>query len=248
MLLDLHAYSDLSGDNAIHDAIAEAKRRGIDGVCIVDREHSATTAVALADGEYDFPIFVGVEVSTRAGEAIIFTPDVDPYLTREEWRELNALQRPELAEVTAWANERGGVVVLSHPYERSSTAAPRDRIFAISGISGVEIGTDVSDPTSDRVAVEAVARSTSPACGGSAHDGDQNGSKWLTLFAEKFTTQEELVAAIRAGDFWAVEVSNKPFEQRRRQPRPERSERPRRDGARDGARGGRKDAGRRPRR
>ncbi len=225
MLLDLHASSDLSGDNAILDAIAEAKRRGIDGVCIVDREHSTATATAIAEGEYDFPVFVGVEVGTRAGDALVFTPNLDPYLTREEWRELTALQRPELAEVTAWAEERGGAVVLSHPYERSSTAAPRDRIFAIFGISGVEIGTDVSDSTSDRVAVEAVARSNSPACGGSAQSGEQSGSKWLTLFAQKFSTQEELVSAIRAGDFWAVEVSNMPFEQRRRQPRRERGDR-----------------------
>jgi len=244
MLLDLHAYTDLSGDDAIRDAIDDAKRRGIDGICFADREHSAETAAAIADGDYDFPVFVGVEVSTRSGDAIILTAELDPYLTREEWRELTSLQRPELAEVTQWAEARGGTVLLSHPYDRARTTAPRDRLFALSGLSGVEIGCDSSDATSNRVALESVARSDSPAFGGSARRRDASGTQWLTLFAGPIATQAELIEAVKAGNFWAVEVSDKPFEARRRSPRPDRGDRrPRRDG---GRRDGRRD--RRPRR
>ena len=241
MLLDLHAYSDLSGDNAIRDAIENARDRGIDGICIADREHSAETAAAVADGDYDFPVFVGVEVSTRSGDAIVITADLDPYLTREEWRELTALQRPELSEVAAWAEARGGTVLLAHPYDRDRLNAPRDRLFALSGLSGVEIGNDSSDAAADRVALESVARSNSPAFGGSARKRGTNGSQWLTLLATDVETQDDLVTALQAGDFWAVEVSEKPFEARRRSPRPERP--------RDrGPRNGRKPGGRRPRR
>ena len=231
MLLDLHAYSDLSGDAAIRDAIRSARERGIDGICIADREHSAETASAIAEGDYDFPVFVGVEVTTRSGDAIVITADLDPFLTREEWRELTALQRPELAEVTEWAGARGGTVLLAHPYDRERINAPRDRLFALSGLSGVEIGNDSSDPTADRVALESVARSNSPAFGGSARKRDARGSQWLTLLASEVGTQAELVSALQAGDFWAVEVSEKPFEARRRSPRPERDHdrRPRRN-------------------
>jgi predicted metal-dependent phosphoesterase TrpH len=246
MLLDLHAYSDLSGDLAIRDAITTAKRRGIDGICFADREHSAETAAAIADGEYDFPVFVGVEVATRSGDAIVLTRELDPYLTREEWRELTSLQRPELSEVIEWADSRGGTVLLSHPYDRGRSTAPRDRLFALSGLSGIEVGNDSSDAASNRVALESVSRSSSPAFGGSAQGRDASGTHWFTLFSNPVKSQGELVEAVKQGDFWAVEVSLNPFEQRRRQPRPERGSdrgerRPRSDGGRRDKRPRRRD-------
>ena len=248
MLLDLHAYSDLSGDRAIRDAIADAKNRGIDGICFADREHSEESASAIAAGEYDFPIFVGVEVATRSGDAIVLTAELDPYLTREEWREVTALQRPELSELTEWAEARGGTVLLSHPYDRERSTAPRDRLFALSGLSGVEVGNDSSDLTSNRVALESVSRSDSPAFGGSAQRRAPGATRWLTLFANPIASQAELIEALKAGDFWAVEVSDKPFEPRKRSPRPERSDRGDRRPRRDGGRSDGPSRDRRPRR
>lgn len=242
MLVDLHAHSSLSGGKPLERLVEEARNRGLDAICVVDRERSSETARAAA--EFPFPVLVGVEIATRSGDALVFTPQLEPAMTREEWRELNALERPELADVVDWTRARGGVVLLAHPYDRARRAAPRDRMFTLGLVDGVEVGTDDADPTSNRVALEAVGRSNKPAFGGSARKNGGGDGHWLTLFAQPVSTQTELVEAIASGDFWAVQVDRDTSPPRRAE-RPERGrdgERP--DGQRGGSRDGRRDGGR----
>lgn len=255
MLVDLHAHTPISGGKPLATLVDEAKAAGIDAICVADRDASAETARAVAEGNFDLPVFVGVEISTRSGDAIVITRGLDPAMTREEWRELNALERPELGEVIAWAEARDGVVLLAHPYDRNRRAAPRDRMYTLASVNGVEIGTDDADPTSNRVALEAVARSAKPAFGGSARGTDEGDGSWLTLFAQPVKTQDELVDAIASGDFWAVQVDRTAASDRKRHPPRENRDDRRgggrrggrdggRDGGRSGGRGGRRDGGR----
>ncbi len=207
MLLDLHAYSKPSGGQSLDDLIAEAQALGIDGVCVVDREASGETANRLASGEETaLPVFVGVELPTRSGDVLVFVPELDPFLTREEWRQLVSLQKPEVSEVLALAEAEGGVVLLAHPYDRDRKASPRDRLFALPACAGAEVGTAASAPRENRTALEAVGRSALPAFGGSAARAGRGRATWLTLLARPVATQQELVDTLRAGDFWPVEV------------------------------------------
>lgn len=240
MLVDLHAYTSLSGGATLRDLVADAKANGLDAICIADREASADTARAVATEDFKFPVLVGVEIGTRAGDAIVFVKDLDPIMTREEWRELNALERPDLSEVVAWARERGGVVILAHPYDRNRRLAPRDRMFVASKVDGVEIGSDDAEPRSNRIALEAVGKSTLAGCGGSARKSKSGGGDgtWLTLFATPVKDQASLVDAIATGDFWAVQVD-------RTSASGNRSTGGRPSGRSDRKDGGRKDGGRR---
>jgi predicted metal-dependent phosphoesterase TrpH len=233
MLLDLHAYTDLSGGTPLGELARDARAAGLDAICVADRERSADTARAVANSSFDVPVFVGVEIASRAGDLLVFPRVIDPVLSREEWRELNALERPELDDVVAWAQRHDAVVLLAHPYDRDRRGAPRDRVYVFDGIAGVEIGTDDADPTSNRVALEAIGRSELPAFAGSARRTGAGDGQWLTLLARSVSSQSELVDALRAGDFWAVQVGRGPERKSPPRDRSERSDRSDRNDRKD---------------
>ena len=100
VLIDLHTYSRASGGASVDNVVSAARAAGLDAVLFADREASAEVARGIARGTFgDFRVFVGVELSTRGGDAILVLPQIDPYLTREEWRELIAFGRPTLEDV-----------------------------------------------------------------------------------------------------------------------------------------------------
>ena len=245
MLIDLHAYTSHSGGPSLEDVVANAKATGMDAVCIVDRESSGDTARAVASCAFDgFPVFVGVELSTRSGDVIVLVPEIDPFLTREEWREVSVLEKPDIQGVVELASRHGGVVLLAQPYDRSRKIVPGDALFAMSGLSGVEIGTSRTDHRGTVTAIEAIGKSSFPAFAGSA--GRVGGEQfWLTLFATSFDTQAGLVHALRGGEFWPVHVtSGRPVVQQRSGGRREGG-RGERDGGGKRPEGGRSDGGRR---
>jgi predicted metal-dependent phosphoesterase TrpH len=229
MLIDLHAYSRPSGGLPLDELVAASRSRGIDGILVADRSaSSATAALAARLSDDTFQVFVGVEIETRSGDVIVVTPALDPFLTREEWKQLSALEKPTLDDVAALAEAEGGVVLLCQPYDRNRTGAPRDRMFALKGLAGVEVGSDTVDYRTVRTTIEAVKAWTVPGFGGSARKarGRAEG-QWLTLFAQPVKTQAGLVEAIKAGDFWALEVrdGSRPPEPAR-PPRDDRGPRP----------------------
>ena len=208
MLIDLHTYSRASGGASVDNVVSAARAAGLDAVLFADREASAEVARGIARGTFgDFRVFVGVELSTRGGDAILVLPQIDPYLTREEWRELIAFGRPTLEDVVNYAEREGGVVLLAHPYDRDRKLSPRDRMFVHQRLSGIEVGSNGSHPSSNAVALEAVGYSGVPAFGGSAATGVQaNEPRWATLLSGTPTNHAELVELLKAGNFWAVEI------------------------------------------
>lgn len=240
MLVDLHAYTERTGGKPLATLVADAIDRDIDAICIVDREASGEIAKTVVEGKFDIPVMVGVEIGTRSGDVLVFVPELDPLLTREEWRELTTLERPELSEVVAWARQNDGVALLAHPYDRNRRLAPRDRMFIATLVDGCQIGSNDAEPRSNRVALEAVGKSPLPSFGGSAQKNGTGDGSWLTLFADKVTSQTELIEAIRTGDFWAVQVDRTNASGRNSggggRKRDDRGGR--RDGRRDGRRSG----------
>ena len=208
MLIDLHTYSRPSGGPPADKAAADARAAGLDAVLFADREASAASARSILKGEFEgIGAFVGVEIATRGGDAILIVPDIDPFYTREEWRELSAFGRPTLEAVLDLADREGGVVLLVHPYDRNRKSSPRDRMFAHDRVAGVEVGTSGADPRSNQVALEAVSHAPVPAFGGSAAKVLRpTDVRWATLLDAPVATQRELVERLKAGNFWAVEV------------------------------------------
>ena len=247
MLIDLHVYTTPGGGRSLDAVVRDAKDAHLDAILVADRDASAETAAALDDeGRIDgLPVFVGVELETREGDVVVVTPQVAPFLSREEWRELTSLDRPTLDEVSAVVEPLGGVVLLVHPYDRSRRSAPRDRVFALNGIAAAEVGNETSDRVDNMVALEALAASGIPVFGGSAAKRSDGTARWLTLLSAPVSTQGELVDALKAGNFWALETreGGEPPPKREsgggRRDRPDRGDRGDRGGRRDGGGGGR---------
>ena len=207
MLIDLHVYTRQSGGPELWKAVDTAEASNLDGILVADKRASAATAMAVVGGEFDaYPVFVGVEIATRTGDVVVIPSKLDPFLTREEWRQLDALDLPTLEEVQALAKEEDAVILVAHPYERRRKNAPRDRIFAMEDVAGVEVSTTSAKREENRIAVESVGHASLPAYAGSAETRPGRGSGWATLFGREVKDQADLVAAIREGNFWAVEL------------------------------------------
>ena len=208
MLIDLHAYVP-HGPGSLVRVVENARRSGLDGVCIVDRNAARDAARGVLEGRFgDYPVFVGVEISSRSGDAILIVPALDPFVTREEWRAVDSLNsRPTLATLQGLAEAEGGVLLLSHPYDRSRKVAMWDRHFLAKRVAGVEIATGGADERANALAMDAVSRALFPVFAGSADRRERQGlPRWATLLGAQAKTQAELVAVLAAGDFWAVEL------------------------------------------
>jgi len=209
MLIDLHVYTAPSGGPSVERAISNAQEQGLDAVAIVDRAASADVARAVLEERFgDFPVFVGVELATTAGDVLIFVPELDPFYTREEWRELEVLGLPELSDVVEMVQRHQGVVLGAHPYDRKRERAPRDRVFALSALSGMQVWTSTSDRAANQIALEAGSSAQVGAFAGSASVSERGVRQpWVTLFAAEPQTQVHLVEALEGGDFWPVEIA-----------------------------------------
>ena len=104
-------------------------------------------------------------------------------------------------------SEIDGIVLAAHPYMEDGGPALGDRIFRTRGIGAVEVLCGVDDDLANDLALEAAASMTLPTFGGSdtGPDGQRLGV-YATAFADEVTSQEDLVAALRDGSYWAVEL------------------------------------------
>jgi hypothetical protein len=209
MLVDLHAQSMRVGGRGADPAkvIEAARKVGLDGVAFVERLQSSQAGELLAAGKAaDFPVFVGVEIPAALGRFLCFAPEVDPFFTREEWRQLMALpMAPTAARIVQLFDELGGAVLASQPYERENGARLGDSLVFCDGLAGVEALTPAHSRVECMLAVELGIKMGLPLVGGSA--GQEIG-RFATLFSSELRTQAELVSALRSGNFWAVQLGD----------------------------------------
>lgn len=214
MLIDLHARTKVSAPNAPtpKKAIRAAKESGLDGIAFVDRMHSTQARDLLALGvSEEFPVFVGVEIVATTGQFLCFAPEVEPFLFREEWRQLMPVgQAPTYQALFQLFDSIGGAVLASQPYFRGDGHRLGDNLVFCDGLHGVEVTTPNHTQIDMILAVEAAVKIGLATVGGSGLTEDLSEiGRAATLFTGEISTQAELVAALRAGDFWAVELNRK---------------------------------------
>ena len=224
MLIDLHARTKASIP-AVPDpekVISAAREAGLDGVAFVDRLHSANAA-SLADlgKEADFPVFVGVEIPTTIGRFLCFAPEVDPFFTREEWRQLMAVElTPTYPALIKLFDGIGGAVIAAQPYVRDRGTRLGDNLVLCDGLHGVEVVTGSTSRIDRALAVEAAVRAGLPTMAGSGLTRSLSEvGRAATLFARSVVTQKDLVEALRGGDCWSVELGKREDAGRRARPR-----------------------------
>jgi len=212
-LIDLHTHSYPKSDDSfisVDELIGEAKRLGLDGVCLTDHDAfwSRDETWDLSQ-RHNFLVLPGVELNTDSGHVVAFGLD----------RYLFGMHKP--AFLRKLVDEKGGVMIAAHPYRRrflegpAQNAASRremleqasaDEFFgycdAIEGINGRGSVQEncFSLDLRDRLAMRATG-------GSDAHRRGQFGTA-ATRFQKKITGLPDLITEIRQGRFCAVDLKN----------------------------------------
>ncbi len=199
--IDMHVHTLLGGDSAIRpeEVVAQARRVGLDGVCITEH-HSYDLSqpfVRIAQKQ-GFPIFRGLEYRAAEGHLLIYgvragKGDFPPGLPMQT--------------VMTWVERRGGVGVPAHPYQPGMVgSALGDRVLQLKGLVALETLNGSLPPEMNRLAQTAALQLSVAGIGGSDAHGIQALGKAYTCFPAAFASEAELVACLRAGDYFPCQI------------------------------------------
>ena len=131
MLIDLHIHTKPKSPCSSltpEQVVAEAKKVGIDGVCLMEHDVLwSDEEIAGMREKYDFPIFKGFEISSLDGHFLAFGYEktVDPFL---ELKEIREILKPD-----------EGFLAIAHPF----------REFLVVGLQ--EIGLKLEDESKKEI-------------------------------------------------------------------------------------------------
>ena len=184
MIIDTHLHErTFSGDSRMNllELVSEARRKGLDGICITDHDQMGLTQYAAKIAEQEnYPIFVGVEYLACEGDIVAFGIDrlPEPHLMAQEF----------IDYVTA----RGGICISAHPY-RANSRGLGDMLFTLKGMTGAEVLNGSTTPLENRKALDTCIKTGLKQFGASdAHSTVQVGI-YATEIQGYFTTVPELV-------------------------------------------------------
>jgi predicted metal-dependent phosphoesterase TrpH len=187
MIIDLHVHEELySGCSrmSLEEAIASAKRHGLDGLCITDHDSMEIRAECPSDA--DFPVFVGVEMFTRQGDIVAFGLETLPR------------PNPDAREFVDFVKERGGFCFAAHPF-RGGNGLGR-HLGGLRNLHGVEVLNGANLEEENRKALAECRRLNLVPVGGSdAHTGRDVG-RCATWFPGSIATERDLVEALKSGE------------------------------------------------
>lgn len=198
MIIDLHIHT-LIGSHCslieLQDLIKQAKRLKLDGICITDHDSTAGIwqARKMKIGEEEgIKVFGGVEVSTREGHVIVFSKDIEE------------IKLPiYVVDLISWAHSKGGVVIPVHPF-RKGVPCLYNKLYEISGFDAIEILNGNCKEEMNILSWLASLKLGIPGTGGSdAHTLTQVG-KYATIFETNIESEDELIEAIKSGNYQAV--------------------------------------------
>lgn len=130
MIIDFHMHErTFSSDSQMNlkEMVFEAKRKGLDGICITDHDEYGLAEYAMKLSKIEnFPIFVGVEYLSIEGDIVAFG--------------INDLPKRHLSaqEFIDWVNNRGGVCIAAHPF-RNNSRGLEENLLTIKGLTGIEV-------------------------------------------------------------------------------------------------------------
>jgi len=187
--LDLHVHTFYSGDalTSPGEAVAWARRAGLDGLAITDHDTlvGAERTARLA-GKRGLLVVPGMEVETRGGHLLLLCPS-EPVRSGTS-----------LAEAIDMARDVGALVVLAHPY---SLLAPKGwRAAELRRLDAVEVinARELLFGFSCRMARKLALALGKPMTGGSdAHVPEAIGSAYTLVKADGDV--DDVLEAIRKG-------------------------------------------------
>ena len=202
MVIDLHVHSAEASPCSsapLVDLIAEAKRIGLDGLCLTDHNHvwRRETIAALQD-KYGFLILRGNEITTDQGDMLVFgfEEDIKGIVPLDELRK-------KVLQVN-------GFIIAAHPFRGFLTfgigqlgltpekAMARTLFQHVDGI--VVLNSKVSEKE-NLFSSQVAAGLALPGTGGSdAHEVEEIGI-YATRFFDRITCEEDFLKAFHRGNY-----------------------------------------------
>jgi len=207
--LDLHVHTSPASpcaSSSVDDVVSEAKRIGLDGICLTDHNYQWNEEdIETLREKHNFPVLRGNEITTVQGDMLVFGLD-------EDIQGIIALK--DLAEKIAAVD---GFMIAAHPF-RGFLAVSGDKLgLDVEKAAGRAMFTlvDGIETLNSKVTVDEnrfcgrVARALKlPTTGGSdAHLAGEVGF-YVTRFSKIIHSEEELISALRAGDAVPVDYRN----------------------------------------
>lgn len=229
MLIDLHCHSYLStGCNLDPRAVLErAGSHGLDGVAFTE-----TNTQDGCDELFDVgrksavKVFVGLELNTDRGQYLCFFPNPEEAPEPVQMWGSNREKPWSAEEVLPKVRGLGAAVVAARPFDRDFAYPAHDFIMSLKLLSGVEGYNAKLRQSANDLAIEAAEKIGLPCVGGSDARGSLDEIGWgATLFKKPVGSQTELVQAILAGEFWAVQMGELPRPSRPGEAREQESKR-----------------------
>jgi predicted metal-dependent phosphoesterase TrpH len=207
--LDLHVHTSPASpcaSSSVDDVISEAKRIGLDGICLTDHNYQwdAEDIETLRE-KHNFPILRGNEITTVQGDMLVFGLD-------EDIQGIIALK--ELALKVAAVK---GFIIAAHPF-RGFLAVSGDKLgldvekaaarpmFAL--VDGVETLNSKVTVDENRFSGQVAHVLKLPSTGGSDAHLVRDVGLYATRFSKIIHNEEELISALRAGDAVPVDFRN----------------------------------------
>lgn len=186
MIFDLHIHTLLSRCSrlAVQDAVACAKERGLDGICVTDH-HTMNVRHVVSEGiqKNGLCVIFGMEYTTSQGDFLLFGP----------FEHLPSKLPANLLLQTV--EQRGGIAVAAHPFRENR---PVDERLIHDGLCGAIESINGRNTPMENLAADAWRRSYDlTECGGSdAHTPDEVG-KFATRFFAPVRTRGDLIRNLK---------------------------------------------------
>jgi predicted metal-dependent phosphoesterase TrpH len=201
-IIDLHVHTSTGSPCSsapVDDLIEEAKRIGLDGICLTDHNHVWRPG-ALEDlrKKHGFLILGGNEITTNQGDILVFglAKDIKGIITLEELRE----------EVL----EAGGYMIVAHPFrgfllfdmgELGLTPEKAMERELFTHVDAVEVLNSKVTESENDFAARVAQGLGAPGTGGSdAHEVREVGT-YTTRFPVMIENEKDLVEALKQGNF-----------------------------------------------
>ncbi len=188
MIIDFHMHErTFSSDSQMNlkEMIFEAKRKGLDGICITDHdEYGLAEYAAKLSKIENFPIFVGVEHLSLEGDIVAFG--------------INDLPKGHLPaqEFIDWVNNRGGVCIAAHPF-RSNSRGLEENLLTVKGLTGIEVLNGSTSNEANRKAMEYCMKLGLQPIGASDCHNLISLGRYATNVPMECKTVEDLVKALK---------------------------------------------------
>ena len=207
MLLDLHSHSVKSDDGRakVQNYCQWIRTRDvpIDGFVLTEhRQFDFESDYSDLAAKFDLTILKASEVETEYGHVLVY--GVTPPMTEEYDFSRIGLK---LADVIAAANKHGGIAIPCHPGRtRVGMCAHIDTYGIPKGVTIVEVFNGGSRDNEDDMAHQLAEDNGYLGIGGSDAHIVSHVGKCATRFPHDIHTIDELVAALKAGEFEAVNL------------------------------------------